>query len=285
MEIWSAMRTGNEVLIAFFESKREAQGGLALLDATPARCRRGMRAVLVNKEGDCSRSAIEPPWVLPAGAVLGAGFGGILGLLGGEVGVVVGLFFGLYAGVFVDLWRTLTRADLLDEIQAGLAPGHAALVTFVRGSASAIEGMLAATDAVVAHRFPGIPIEDDFAREVGETTTELGRLAAAWEAVGDSSVEWERRIAAARRKLSVLEPYVSRLVWLDRLQFEVEMGVLNRELRGSPRWRAGYLRRKATRLRTSYRRSRAMLEASSARLRAPELQGESTGMPGGSAPV
>jgi hypothetical protein len=285
MEIWSAMRTGNEVLIAFFESKREAQGGLALLDATPARCRRGMRAVLVNKEGDCSRSAIEPPWVLPVGAVLGAGFGGILGLLGGEVGVVVGLFFGLYAGSFVDFWRTLARVDLLDEIQAGLTPGHAALVTFVRGSSAAIEGRLAATDAVTAHRFPGIPIEDDLAREVRETTAELGRLAAASEAVGGSFVECERRIAAARRKVSALEPYVSRLVWLDRLQFEFEMGVLNRELRGSPRWRAGYLRRRAKRLRASYRRSRTMLEASSAHLRAAELQGEATRMRGGGTPV
>ena len=261
------MRANNEVLIAFFDSKPEAQDGLALLDATPARYGRGIRAVLVAREGDGSRPAIEPPWVLPAGAALGAGLGGILGLLGGEVGVVVGLFFGLYAGAFVDLWRSLARADLLHEVQAGLAPGHAALVTF-RASASVIEGRLAATGAVIVCRFPGIPIEDDFAREIRECTAELGLPTSSPEAAGAGDIHRVGRIAAALRTLSVLEPYASRLLWLDRLQFEFEIGALNREARRSPQWRRGRILHRASRLRGSYQHARATLEASSARIRA-----------------
>jgi len=257
-----------EILIAFFDSRHSAQQGLAV--AVPPGQRLGFRhrAVLVTKETDGSPSPIDPPWVLPASAVTGAGLGCLLGLLGGQAGVVVGLFFGLYAGVFVDLRRTLTCVDLLDEIQAGLAPGHAALVTPVRGSCSTIEGRLAATDAVIAHRFPGIPIEDDFAREVRDCASELGWSAAARDSAEIEPADRHERTAAARRKLAVLEPYASRLLWLERLQFEFEMRVANRGLRDAPRWRASCLRRRVARLRADHRHARAELEASSSRIRA-----------------
>lgn len=278
MEASSVMRVTSEVLISFFESKRAALQGLALIEPTGDRRRPRSPAVVVSREADGSRSPFEPPAASPLGAVIGASLGAVLGSFGGEAGLIVGLFFGLYAGAFVDLWRTLARADLLDEVQDGLAPGQAALVTFIGGSSAAIEHRLAATDAVTVHRFPGNPIEDDFGREVREATAELGRLVAARDAAEGGLVDRERAIAAARRKLSVLESIASRLLWLERLQSEFEAGILKRELRGSPRWRAGCLRHRARHLRASHQHSRTMLEASSARVRGAEAQAEAMGV-------
>ena len=265
------VNTGDQVLIAFFESNQAALRGLGLVaPQTRGLRRRTDAAVVASKEADGSGSTVEPSWASPMWALLGAGLGSILGLIGGEAGLVVGLFFGLYAGVIVGAWRRLARLDLLDNIQAGLAPGHAALVAFVRGSSADIELRLAASDAVVVHLFPGVPIEDDFAREVREVTGELRLLTAAPGVAEGSAADRDRRIAAALHRLSVLEPFAGRLLWLERLQFEFEIDVLKREARQSPSWLAGRSRERARRLRASHRRSRAVLEASTARIRSAE---------------
>ena len=271
------MRTSNEVLIAFFESKREALGGLALVDAAPARRGRRNGAVLLSKAADGTCESYEPPAPVPLGGIIGLGLGGILGSCGGEAGVVVGLSFGLYAGLFVDAWRTLDRCDLLDEIQTGLAPGRAAVVSFVRdSSATRIERCLATTGAVTVHRFPGTPIEEDVAREAAEAAAELGRLVQAVDAGASGSSDREQRIAAGRRSLSILEDVANRLLWLERIQFEFETGILERELEGSRRWQGLRLRRRITDVGASHRRSSTTLEASRAHLRAAEALVEAT---------
>lgn len=263
------MRFANEVLISFFESQQSALRGRALVEATRGRRGPRSRSVVVSREGDGSRSHYEVPTRAPLGGAVGLALGGILGSYGGEAGLVVGLFFGLYAGLFVDLWRTLARCDLLDQIQDGLAPGQAAVVSFVRDStASSIERSLAETAAVTVHRFPGAPIEEDVAREVREATVEVGRLVDARDRGDGGFVDRKRRIAAARQRLSVLEAVASRLLWLEQLQFETETRILNRQRREVPGWRAARLRGLMVSVRASHRRCETMLEASRDRVRA-----------------
>ena len=265
------MRITNEVFISFFASTEAALQGLLLIAQECEGRARRTQAVLVSRNADGSRSPLEPPEAWPVGGVLGAGLGGLLGSPVGESGAVVGLILGLSAGFFFDLWRTVARADLLDQVQDGLAPGRAAVVTFGRrSSAAAIERALDSTGAVTVHRFPGRRIEDDLAREARETVAALGPLGAAGDASGDDISDRGRRIDAARRKLSLLESIADRLMWLERRQFGFETGVLNRELSESPRWRSGWLRRRARHARASHRRAMSLLEASSARVRAAE---------------
>ena len=264
------MRITNEVLISFFDSNEAALQGLRLIAQERDRHVRRTQALLVSRNADGSRSPVEPPEAWPVGGVLGAGVGGLLGSLAGESGAVVGLILGLSVGFFLDLWRTVARADLLDLVQDGLAPGQAAVVVFGRrSSAASIERALDTPDAVTVHRFPGNALEDDLAREARETVAALGRLGAADDAGGEIN-DRERRIEAARRKLSVLGSIADRLMWLERLQFGFETGVLNRELRETPPWRSRRLRRRAVHARASHRRTMSVLEASSARVRAAE---------------
>ncbi len=262
------MRFQGQVLISFFESTRAALDGLALVTRKGAARVAQPPAAVVSRNPDGSRLPVEPPAAWPVGAAIGVVLGGLLGSFGGEAGVVIGLFFGLYAGIFVDVWRTLSRGDFLDEIQAGLAPGQAALVIFLGcSSATAIDRKLASTGGVTLHRFPGSPIEDDFAREVGLAVAEVTRLRSPDDhneiPVADRALE----IAAARRKLSLLQAIGDRLLWLERLDFGFQTHTLNRELRKAPRWRAFRLRRRVARVRAEDRRARTMIEASSVRAR------------------
>ncbi len=277
------MRFRNVVLVSFFDSKQSAIDALAQVDATPHRRLRRSRVVVLSRETDGSCSPYVPPASWPIGAVVGLGVGGILG---GPAGGLGGLIVGLYVSLVVDVRRALTRCDDFGEIQDGLAPGHAALVTFAHGSSmAAIERRLARTDAVTVHRFPDKPIEEDLAREVRETVSELQSVVGAVHAAsGADPAHLEPRIAAARRKLSTLEAIADRLSWLDRLQFEFESGRLNRELNESPRWRAPRLRQRIRHLRDSHRRTRSDLEASCARLRAAEAVVE-TGIPAAGDPA
>lgn len=273
MEALTAMPVRNQILISFFDSKQEADEGRALV-AEPANG--GLRrtpAAVVSRGPDNSRSPVEPPAAVPFGAVLGTALGGVLGLVAGEAGVVVGLFFGLYVGLFADVWRTLARGDVLDEVQDGLAPGQAALVIFVGlAPSAAIERRLASTRAVTVHRFPRRPIEDDFAREARSAASELDQLLNPDRPIDGAPGDRDRAIAATRRKLAMLEAIGARLLWLERLQFGFETGILNRELEESPRWRAPRVRRRVGQIRVVHRRAQATLESSNARVLAAEVE-------------
>jgi hypothetical protein len=270
----------NEVLVSFFESKRSALRGRALVDATCSGRGRRPRVVVLTREIDSSRSPYDVPRQEPLGGVVGLVLGAAFGSFAGEAGFVVGLFFGLYAGLFVDLWRLLARCDLLDEIQDGLAPGQAALVSFVRDStASSIERSLAPTDAVSVHRFPRAPIEEDLAREVQQAAMEVAQLVEARDRGESGLVDQEHRIARARRRLSLLEEIAGRLLWLERLQFEFEICVLNRERIATPWWQGGRLRGRVKNLRSSHTRSKTLLEASRDRIHAAAALAEGISAP------
>ena len=228
-------------------------------------------SVLVNRESDGSRSRCEPPIPWPFGAIVGLCLGGIVGSLAGEAGLVVGLFFGLYLGIFLEAWRVLGRGDLLDEIQSGLAPGQAAVVSFVsRWSAAAIERCLAQLGAVTVNRFPGTPIEEDVAREVAEAVTEVYRVLGAENdpsQVGDS--ERALRVAAVRR-LRMIEAIADRLLGQERAQFEFDVDILRRELDEAGTWRAMRIKRRMSMVRASYEGLHNALETSRDRVRAAE---------------
>ena len=265
----------NEVLVSFFESKQSVLRGRALVDAERSGRGPRPRVVVLTREIDGSRSPYDVPRQAPLGGVVGLVLWAVVGSFAGEAGFVVGLFFGLYGGLFVDLSRLLARCDLLDEIQDGLAPGQAALVSFVRDStAPSIERSLAPTDAVSVHRFPRAPIEEDLAREVHIATMEVAQLVEAGDHSESESVDTERRIAAAQRRLSLLEAVTNRLLWLEQIQFEFEARILDRERREAPRWRGARLRGRVMNLRSSHRRSKALLEASRNRVDAASALAE-----------
>ena len=270
----------NELLVSFFESKQSALRGRALVDATRSGRGPRPRVVVLTREIDGSRSPYDVPRQTPLGGVVGLVLGAVVGSFAGEAGFVVGLFFGLYAGLFVDLSRLLARCDLLDEIQDGLAPEQAALVSFVRDStASSIERSLAPTDAVSVHRFPRAPIEEDLAREVQQAAMDVAQLVEPGDNGERGLVDTTRRIAAAQRRLSVLEAVTNRLLWLERLQFEFEIGVLNRERIEAPWWQVGRLRGQVMNLRSSHRRSKTLLEASRDRIHAATALAEGISAP------
>jgi len=252
----------NEALISYFDSKQAALRGRALAEETRDGLGRRSRVAVLAREADGSRSPYDVPAQAPLGAVAGLVLGGLLGSVAGEAGVVVGLFFGWYAGLLADLWRRLARCDLLDRIQDGLAPGRAALVTFVGVSAAgSVERSLAATDAVTVHRFPHRRIEEDLAREVREAAADVASLVEA--EVGDRRpVNTTAVIAAARRRLSVLDAVSSRLLWLEQQQFESDVRIINRERHEAPRWRAALIRARLKEERAAHRRRKSMLGAS-----------------------
>jgi hypothetical protein len=260
----------SEVLISFFDSKQAALHGLALVEGTGRNRSRRSHAVVVSRETDGSRSRCEPPLPWPFGAIVGLCLGWIVGSCAGEAGVVVGLFLGLYLGLFLDMSRVLGRGDLLDEIQDGLAPGQAALVSFVpKWSAARIERCLAPLGAVTVHRFPRIPIEEDVAREAAEAVEEVDRQL---EVEGDASqgggAEQERRTAAVRRRLRTIEAIADRLLWQERAQFEIDVDILRRQLDEAGSWRATRIKRRISKVHASRERSRQVLETSRSRLRA-----------------
>ena len=261
------MAVVNEVLISFVDSKQAAVDGLALVE----KIGRGRGSVLVSRESDGSRPRCEPPVPWPLGAIVGLCLGGIVGSWAGETGLVVGLFFGLYLGVFLDVRRVLGRGDLLDEIQYGLAPGQAAVVSFVsRWSAAAIERGLAPLGAVTVHRFPGAPIEEDVAREVAEALTEVYRvLGAGRDPSHISESERALRVAAVRR-LRTIEAIADRLLGQERAQFEFDVDILRRELDEAGTWRAMRIKRRISMVRASYENLHNALETSRGRVRAAE---------------
>jgi hypothetical protein len=262
-----AVAVVNEVLISFFDSKQEALDGLALMESIG----RDRGSVLVNRESDGSQPRCEPPVPWPLGAIVGLCLGGIVGSWAGETGLVVGLFFGLYLGIFLDVWRVLGRGDLLDEIQYGLAPGQAAVVSFVsRWSAAAIERGLAPLGAVTVHRFPGAPIEEDVAREVAKALTEVYRvLGAGRDPSHISESERALRVAAVRR-LRTIEAIADRLLGQERAQFEFDVDILRRELDEAGTWRAMRIKRRISMVRASYENLHNALETSRGRVRAAE---------------
>jgi hypothetical protein len=229
----------NGILISFFDTKQVAVDGLALVEEIG----RDRGSVLVSRKSDGSRPRCEPPVPWPFGAIVGSCLGGVVGSWAGEVGLVVGLFFGLYLGIFIDVWRVLGRGDLLDETQDVLAPGQAAVVSFVsRWSAPAIERCLAPLGAVTVHRFPGTPIEEDLAREVAEALTEVYRvLGADNEPSQGGESERELRVAAVRR-LRTMEAIAERLLARSRAQFEFDVDILRPDLDQAGSWRAMHLR-------------------------------------------
>lgn len=255
----------SEVLISFFDSKQAALDGLELVESIG----RDRGSVLVNRESDGSRPRCEPPVPWPLGAIVGLCLGGIVGSWAGEAGLVVGLFFGLYLGIFLDAWRVLGRGDLLDEIQYGLAPGQAAVVSFVsRRSAGAIDRCLAPLGAVTVHRCPGAPIEEDVAREVEDALTEVYRaLGADDDPPQVSESERALRVAAVRR-LRTIEAIADRLLGQERAQFELDVDILRGELAEAGSWRATRIKRRMTSVRVSYERLRDALETSRGRVRA-----------------
>jgi hypothetical protein len=257
----------SEVLISFFDSKQDALDGLALVESIG----RDLSVVVLSRESDGSRSRCEPPAPWPLGAIVGFCLGGIVGSWAGETGLVVGLFFGLYLGIFLDGWRVLGRGDLLDEIQYGLAPGQAALVSFVsRRSAGPIERCLAPHGAVTVHRFPGAPIEEDVAREVADALTDVYRvLGAGSDPSHVSESERALRVAAVRR-LRTIEAIADRLLGQERAQFEFDVDILRRELDGAGTWRAIRIKRRMSMVRASYESLHNALEISRGRVRAAE---------------
>jgi hypothetical protein len=252
----------NEVLISFFDSKQAALHGLELVESIG----RDRGSVLVNRESDGSRPRCEPPVPWPLGAIVGLCLGGIVGSWAGEAGFVVGLFSGLYLGIFLDAWRVLGRGDLLDEIQYGLAPGQAGVVSFVpRWWAAAIERCLAQLGAVTVHRFPGAPIEEDVAREVAEALTEVYRVLGA---DSEPSQGGESERATAVRRLRTIEAIADRVMGRERAQFESEVDILRGELAEAGGWRATRIKRRMSSARASYERLRNALATSRGRVRA-----------------
>ena len=277
-EVTSVVAVVNEVLISFFDSKQAALRGLALVDGTGLEHGWRSHAVVLSRETDGSRSRCEPPIPWPVGAIVGLCLGGIVGSWAGEAGLVVGLFLGLYLGLLFDVWRVLGRGDLLDEIQGGLAPGQAALVSFVPGwSAARIESYLDPLGAVTVHRFPGTSLEEDLVREVAEAVGEADRLLGAGRDQSDGGdAEGERRIGAARRRLRTIETIADRLLGQERVQFEADVHILRREVNEAGRWRAARIGRRIRKVRASHQRSRMVLEASRSRLRAAAAAVQST---------
>ena len=260
----------NEVLVSFFDSKQAALRGLALVDGAGREHSWRSKAVVVSMETDGSRSRCEPPIPWPFGAIAGLCLGGVAGSWAGEAGLVVGLFFGLYLGLFIDAWRILGRGDLLDEIQCGLQPGQAALVSFVpKWSAAPIESDLAPLGAVTVHRFPGTPIEEDLAREVAEAVAEADKLLGAERDHYDGGdAECERQLGTALRRLRTIETIADSLLGQERVQFEADVNMLDRELIEARGWRAARIGRRLRKVRASHQRSRLVIEASRTRLRA-----------------
>jgi hypothetical protein len=254
----------NEVLISFFDRQQDARAALAAVEGTGRGGSRRSHAALVSRSVDGAPATWEPPLPAPIAAFLGVSLGALVGSWGGEAGLVIGLFFGLYAGLFVEAWRVLRRGDLLDEIQDGLAPGQAAVASFVpKWWAPSIERRFAALDAVTVHRFPGTPIEADVAREAAAAIDELdGSLGAGGATAQGDDVERERRIAAARRRLHAIEAIADRLLRQERAQLETDVDILRRELDEATGWRAERAERRMSEVRASHERSERMLEAS-----------------------
>jgi hypothetical protein len=257
------MTVVSEVLISFFDSKEAALRAFALVESSGY----GRSAVVLTREPDGSRSRYEPPAQLPLGAVAGLCLGAIVGSRAGETGLVVGFFFGLYLGLFIDAWRRFGRGDLLFEIQGGLSAGQAAVVSFVPGwSAASIEKRLAPIGAVTVHRFPGVPVEKDIAREIAQAQREVDRLALAGEepSLGDKS-ERARRLAAVRR-LNACKAIAARLLGQERAQFEFDVDILRRQLDGASSLRAMRIERRISQVEMSYAHLQNTLDTSRGRV-------------------
>jgi hypothetical protein len=257
------------VLISFFDSKQAALDGLASFDGIGRDESGRSGAVVVSRDRAGTRSRVEPPAPPPLRPVVGTCLGGFLGSWAGEAGLVVGLFFGLYVGLLVDAWRILARGDLLDEIQDGLAPAQAALVSFGPDrSAAPREGRLAALGAVTVHRFPRRPIEEDMAREAAEAVAEVDRLMRVEGDASQGGESEEARRTAAVRRLRTIESIADQLLERERAQFETDVHILRRQLDGAPSCRAARIKRRISKVRASHERSRKALETSRGHVRA-----------------
>jgi hypothetical protein len=77
----------------------------------------------------------------------------------------------------------------------------------------------------------------------------------------------------------VLEAVTNRLLWLEQIQFEFEIGVLNRKRIEAPWWQGGRLRGRVMNLRSSHRRSKTLMEASRDRIHAAAALAEGISAP------
>jgi uncharacterized membrane protein len=121
----------NRILVAVFDGEEKAYEGrkaLRQLDAEGTLL--VYSAVVVARAADGS-AGVKKEDGGPLGTVLGTTLGAVVGLLAGPAGAAVGGVTGMTLGLITDLDTARIGTDFVEDVQAALKPGNAALIADV----------------------------------------------------------------------------------------------------------------------------------------------------------
>jgi uncharacterized membrane protein len=121
----------NRALVVVFDGEEKAYEGrkaLRQLDAEGSVL--VFAAVVVGRAADGSVGVMKEDGG-PLGTVLGTSLGALIGLIGGPAGAAVGAVAGMSAGLIGDLEASRIGTDFVEDVQAALKPGKAALIADV----------------------------------------------------------------------------------------------------------------------------------------------------------
>ena len=121
----------NRALVVVFDGEEKAyEGRKALRQLDAEGSVQVYAAVVVARAADGS-AAVKKEDGGPLGTVLGTSLGGLIGLLGGPAGAAIGAVAGMGLGLIGDLETSRIGTDFVEDVQAALTPGKAALIADV----------------------------------------------------------------------------------------------------------------------------------------------------------
>jgi uncharacterized membrane protein len=162
----------NKVLVAVFDSERNARKAAAALEALADAdtIRVNASAIVTKGPGGAitvSRTAQRAPE-----STLGASAVGVLvGMLAGGVGLAVGAATGLVLGSVADMFYLKVGRDFLADVERTLEPGKSALVAQIyEENPEAVDARLADLGGVVFRRPVGDVADQEYLAAVSRST-------------------------------------------------------------------------------------------------------------------
>jgi uncharacterized membrane protein len=119
------------MLVVVFDGEEKAYEGRKALRELDAQGKVLVHAAVVVSRGPDGSAAVRKEDGGPHGTVLGTSLGGLVGLIAGPAGAAIGAVTGMTLGLISDLETARVGTDFVEDVQAALTPGKAALVADV----------------------------------------------------------------------------------------------------------------------------------------------------------
>jgi uncharacterized membrane protein len=194
----------NKLLVAIFDNEAAADAGLNALRNLHAEGDITLFAAgVLARDAKGTVSVRKPMDSGPAGTAMGLAVGSMIGLLGGPAGLAIGAVNGTLAGALRDFWVAGVGLDFIEEAEAHLAPGKAALVAEVEEEwVVPVDAALEAIGGRLFRRTRSDMAEARFEDDIAVLQSEIGELESeASRATGAAKAKLHEKLAAAKLSL------------------------------------------------------------------------------------